>query len=363
MKKIFVFSSVHNWDDTRIYKKQCVSLAKRYHVILNAPAKKSIRFSDNFELISLAQWEKVSDRKNNRKELFRRIKDSDADVFHFHDPELIFIGLYIKFIKQKKVVYDIHENVAKQILDKEYIPSKFIRKIVSTVYWLLEQLVIRFMDGVVVAGEDIVSQYKSKVVINNYPIVRTSNLEKKDNCVVYIGKMNVIYGIYQIAEAVKILNEEFGKKIYLKLIGEFDDKKLEDEILSKYEKYIKFMGRKKQETVYEEVSKSLIGIVNYLPVPNHYNLRSNKLFEYMECSIPVIYPNFVDWIEKLSKYNIGIPVDPMNHYKIAEAIQYLLENQDKASLMGSNGREAIENLFNWAAEEKKLNALYESLLQ
>ena len=51
----------------------------------------------------------------------------DADLYHFHDPELMLFAFFLK-LRHKKVVYDIHEDLTKQILIKNYIPS-FFKKI------------------------------------------------------------------------------------------------------------------------------------------------------------------------------------------------------------------------------------------
>ena len=362
MKKVCVFSSVHNWDDTRIYNKQCHSLAKIYDVTYLAPAKESKVFTNSFRLVNLPIWKTMSDRKKIRTCLFRKLKTIDAEIFHFHDPELIFIGLYLKYFKKKKIIYDIHEDVAKQILDKDYIPSKLLRKMISLAYWILEQFVIRLMDAVIVAGEDILSNYKPRVVINNFPIIRPPTSVKKDNTIVYIGNLNVIYGINQMVAAVKILNEKLGQNVCLKLIGKFEDVKLKTRILEEYNKYIKYLGWMKQEEVYYEVSKSLVGIVNYLPIPNHYNLRSNKVFEYMECSLPVIYPNFPDWENKIGNYDVGISVDPLNVDQIAGALNTLLEAHEKRKKMAKNSRTTVEKFFNWKTEEVKLLTIYYKLL-
>ena len=37
-KMIFIGSSVHRWNDNRIYYKEAISLAKKHHVELHAPA-------------------------------------------------------------------------------------------------------------------------------------------------------------------------------------------------------------------------------------------------------------------------------------------------------------------------------------
>jgi glycosyltransferase involved in cell wall biosynthesis len=53
----------------------------------------------------------------------------------------------------------------------------------------------------------------------------------------------------------------------------------------------------------------------------------------------------------------------MNPKEIAEAIKYIIENPKEAEQMGKNGKRAVEEVYNWVNEEKKLLKLYEDLLK
>ena len=65
----------------------------------------------------------------------------------------------------------------------------------------------------------------------------------------------------------------------------------------------------------------------------------------------------------VSQYQFGICVDPTNVEQISQAIRYLLDHPEQARQMGENGRKAVEQVFNWNTEEKKLFALYEDIVK
>ncbi|MEA3475261.1 MAG: glycosyltransferase [Candidatus Cloacimonadota bacterium] len=363
--KIFVFTSVHRWNDIRIFQKESISLAKKYNIEFHAPADFKYKKVNGIEIFGLPLWKKVSERKDIRKELWKRIKNSDAEVFHFHDPELIFMGIYLKIFKRKKVIYDVHENVAKQIINKDYIPTLLLKRIISFLYRIIEFAIIILFDNIVVAGDDILKNFYNKIVLNNYPIINPNNRwEKidKDNTISYLGGVSRIRGAEEIARAFQIINYTKKYNIKLKIIGRFEDNGYENYFLKKYKECVSFLGWKSPSEAYEEVSKSLAGIVLYLPIPNHMNLRSNKVFEYMECRVPIIYSDFPDWKRKLNKLDVGLAVNPKDPMKIAEAITYLLENPEKADQMGRNGRNAVKKIYNWNIEEEKMFKMYERLL-
>ncbi len=98
-------------------------------------------------------------------------------------------------------------------------------------------------------------------------------------------------------------------------------------------------------------------------MPNHVDAQPNKMFEYMSAGIPVIASDFPLWREIIEGCGCGICVDPLDPKKIAEAIDYLVDNPEIARRMGENGRKAVYDRYNWDVEEKKLLALYDSLLR
>ncbi|MCP4176145.1 MAG: glycosyltransferase family 4 protein, partial [bacterium] len=116
----------------------------------------------------------------------------------------------------------------------------------------------------------------------------------------------------------------------------------------------------------DKIAKNVtIGIVVYDYNPNWGNKRGslgvNKIFEYMLYGLPIICTDYILWKEIIAKYNCGICVNPNNIEEITKAIKYLLDNKEKAYIMGQNGKKAVLNEFNWSSQEKKLLEIYKTL--
>jgi len=90
-------------------------------------------------------------------------------------------------------------------------------------------------------------------------------------------------------------------------------------------------------------------------------LGNTKLFEYMCNGLPIICTDFKIWEEIVNTEQCGICVNPHDINAIKEAILHLLNHTEEADLMGSNGRRAIMERYNWATQEQELTTMYEGL--
>jgi len=165
-----------------------------------------------------------------------------------------------------------------------------------------------------------------------------------------------------IKEVVKSLDYIPNEKVKLILIGKFQEEGLEQELraLPEWEK-VEFKGWLSQKEAYQEMRNSNIGLVCFLPEPNHINAIPNKIFEYMAAEIPVVASNFPLWKEIIEENKYGICVNPLEPKEIAKAIEYLIENSEEANKMGKNGRRAVLEKYNWEGESKKLLTIYQKL--
>ena len=82
----------------------------------------------------------------------------------------------------------------------------------------------------------------------------------------------------------------------------------------------------------------------------------------MSAGIPVIASNFELWRPIVEGGECGICVDPKSPREIADAINELASNPERAKRLGENGRRMIDEKLNWHVEESKLLELYKTVL-
>lgn len=366
MKKVAHLTSVHYRYDTRIFLKQCASLsANGFSVSLIVADGRGNECVNNLTIVDVGSSKSRLDRILNapNKVLLKAI-EIDADIYHLHDPELIPIGIKLKKLG-KKVIFDAHEDVAKDILSKTYL--KGTQKIISRLYSFYERWACKRFDIVIAATPHIRDNYiaigVNSIDINNYPLlgelaVNEINWSLKEKKVCYVGDITRIRGFLQAVEAMGLVNSD----IKLQLVGKFSD--VEAEILAQEMvgwsniQVLGFLGRKEVSQVLEHC---VAGLVNFLPSPNHIDAQPNKMFEYMSAGVPLIASDFPLWKTIVEENSCGICINPLDSGEIAAAIDYLINNPLEAEKMGRNGQEAVEKKYNWLIEEKKLLDVYKNL--
>jgi glycosyltransferase involved in cell wall biosynthesis len=373
--KVCHITSVHSAMDTRILIKECQSLQKAGHeVVYIVPnAEDSVQFGVKIKGVSSTAANRLKRMVNTTSLVYEEALRQDADLYHFHDSELIPIGLKLK-AKGKKVIYDVHEDLPEQILSKQWIPGP-LRKSVAFGAKNFEKYASKRFDAVVTATPYINERFKTynsnSVTIHNYPLLQElmkstdvqdvpEPLKDDKKRVVYLGGIYLLRGIKEMVRSVEKVNET--QPVEFRLGGSFAPASLEDEVKKmsgwKHVNYLGFLNRKE---VKEELSYSNAGLVLLHPEPRFVVSYPIKLFEYMSAGLPVIASNFPLWQDIVRDNECGICVDPLNIEEIAKAIESILNNPDLAAEMGAKGRRAIEEKYNWEKESERLIELYERL--
>ena len=369
--KVVHLTSVHTASDVRVFHKECKSLARSgKHVVLVVPREgdevvdsvevKGVRVSGGrFVRMTRTAWS-----------LYREALRQNGDVYHFHDPELLPLGLLLA-ARGRAVVYDIHEDTPADILHKDYIPRRLRRPLMWSVR-KLEDTACRRFSGLIAATHTIAERFcpinANTVVVHNYPmldeIAPSEDLpwNERPPAMVYIGSISERRGIREILRALALLPSACPAEMML--AGPFSPNGLltELEALPGWAG-VQYLGVLNRPSIANLLSRVRLGLMVLQPEPNFVNAMPIKLFEYMAAGIPVIASDFPLWRRIIGEAGCGVLVDPQNPQAIAQAMEYLLTHDAEAEAMGRRGRKAACELYNWNSEERVLLKFYSELLQ
>ncbi len=366
MTKVCHITSAHSPEDVRIFHKECVSLARAgYETYLVQRGSSYEKSGVHIVGFGEASGSRIKRMTQVARRAYEAALSVDADIYHFHDPELLSYGLKLKR-KGKKVVFDSHEDTLESILEKEWIPAP-ARKGMYLWFQNQQERVCREIDAVVTVTPHMADFFRSlnarTVQVANFPILKESvpPAAPEPETLVFAGGISRQWNHHTIIKALETLPE-----CRYRLCGQAEGAYLRElEALPAW-KRVEYLGQIPHLEVAGHLSKSAIGmaVLSYKRNTDWKNgtMGNTKIFEEMMAGLPVVCTDFVLWREFVERWHCGICVTPEDPGTIASAVQYLLDHPEEARQMGENGRKAVKEEFNWGVEEKKLLTLYEDIL-
>ena len=368
MVRVCHVTSVHPARDGRIFEHYCRSLNKKYEVFLVAPNTETC-VVDGIHIIgvSLPDTNHRIKRWLKLPQILPVLLDINAEVYHFHDPELMSLGLKLKK-KGKKIIFDSHEDTLNQISSKSYIPT-YLRGIVGKLYKIHEQKVLKQYTALVSVTDYIVDRLKSintnTFQITNYPtfVERELNQRKWDRTVCFAGLLSRYWMLKEIVNCLPKINA----RMYLAGRYYTDDYLNQLKSLPGWSN-VEFEGLLPHESVIDMYLRASVGLaIESYDNPNAGyragSLGCTKIPEYMSVGLPIVVSNSDVWGSVVRKYKCGLAVEnPNDSEEIAKAISYILDNPQEAKIMGENGLLAAKSEFNWSSQEEILFKLYKSIL-
>ena len=279
----------------------------------------------------------------------KRLKD--YDIIHFHE-DLSF-PLFSYFSKKPKI---FHFHGLDVDFYKRYFLSRFILKHVADLYICLTKLMEKDL------AELGIPRYRIRRLPNGVDVKIFRPLgDKKDNLVLFIGRICFQKGLHILLKSLCYLE----KPIHLVIIGPPDwDRKYFESILRLMEEENKkgkhkvtYLGAQDPANVTEWYQKASL-----LVLPSFKEAFSVVNLEALSCQTPVVATNVGGIPEVVRDGENGILVPPNDAARLAEAIQYLLDNEKVRIKFGREGRKLVVKYFSLEAVVEKLHRIYKEMI-
>ncbi|OPJ65041.1 glycosyltransferase [Clostridium oryzae] len=369
--KICMLTTTHNALDSRVFCKEAITLKSKYEdVTIIAPDINNYYMVEGIKIIGITRADNLMQRYKLIDELLLKAKQVNADIYHFHDYEIL---LKIKKLKKSnpkcKLIYDVHEDFPDMMCMSNNIPhcAAFI---MSKFVAATEKLIASSMDYVITADGAVEKRFlkinKNTKAIYNFPsikMVMLSQQDKKDFDIIYEGALTLERGIFELVKSIKIIKDTYKPDVKLLLLYSSMDSYVQN-VVKQYIKdnnlieNIVFIDRVPHDEVFSYICRSKIGAVLLKPYKKYFKNIPIKQFEYMSCGIPVVGSDLPPISMFVNKYNSGIVVNPEDISEIAKSFIRLLKDDRMRTEMGLNGIYAIRQDFNWENMSDSLLKIY-----
>ncbi len=370
MPAICFVSTVHDPFDSRVFYKIARTLARGgYAVTLLAPGAPD-------ETIDGVRLKPLPPKPPARQawkrwygllRVWRQARAEDADLYFIYDPEMTLVGLLLK-LGGRKVIYDIHEHVPFQILDKDWIP-RALRPPVAWLYDHYERLAVRAFDAVLPAFEQIADRFpqarRKMAIIRNVPELALwrpaePGRPASDGAIiaVYSGAIQPDRCVLECVQAVNRLDPALN--VYLWVIGPFRTDAYEAEVRAAAGERVRLWGNMRHDEVPALLAQAHIGLMSLRPQRNSSVNWPIKLFEYMAAGLPMIMHENPFWLSLAGESALAVNIEDAG--SIAAGIAALAVDGARRTAMGARGRERAQQRYNWDGQAAQLLAVVRRLI-
>ncbi len=296
----------------------------------------------------------------------RVLYKEDFDIIHTHVPTPWSADWsnIISRIKNKPLVVTYHNDI---------IGSGVADLIAKTYNKTALKLLLNKADKIIITQDDYIQSkhlqnYKDKVVtIPNgvdSSLFRPTTEKREENQIFFLSVLDKFHkykGLdYLLSALVEVKKEIPNVKLKIGGKGELLDfykKKVKDLSL---ENNVEFLGFLTDEEVIKYYATSQLFIL-----PSISSLQEGfgiVVLEALSCQTPIISTDIVGVASDVIKTESGIIIPPKDIEALQEAIIKILNNKNLQKTMGLNGRELVQEKYEWKKIANSIYNLYEELI-
>lgn len=278
---------------------------------------------------------------------------SNYDIIHFHEFELSF-PFFSFFIKKPKI---LHLHGINTTFLKRHPISRFLLKHLANIYISISKQMTKELVALGIPESKIT--YVPNSIDTNY--FKPGNYKEK-NLLLYVGRISQFKGLHTLIKALEYLKES----VHLVIIGPPAwNTNYYQNLLNLIEKEnkkgtheIKCLDAMEQNEIVEWYQKASI-----LILPSFAEGFPVTILEALSCETPVIATPVGGVPEIIKNHETGMLFPPGDAIRLAEAIDYLLENEDVRLKMACEGRKLVKEQYSLENIRKKLCSIYKQLME
>lgn len=371
MPQVCIISVIHPALDNRIFWREACSLRRAgYMVTLLAvhPREEEVAGIRILPVAPRPRWR----RPWLWGSVVRRALATRADLYLFHNPELLLIAPWLRFSSGRPVVYDVHECTADFMAIKEDFPAWIRRPLAWLLRWLEPALARGFTDGLIFADDEIATSFRQfagpRTTLFNFPLPELVEqaaaaswpTEQRPPAIIYLGGVKRHRGAMLMLAALARVREQMPTARLL-LVGPFLPAALEPEFRAEMVRLqltdaVTITGAVPFTEIGDWLRQAAIG---WIPFPDVVKYRKNiptKLFEYLAYGLPVVGSDLPPVRQFLVPGETGLLVSPEDPAAHAEALLSLLADPARAVAMGRRGQQQVAAEWTWPVMETRLLA-------
>lgn len=298
---------------------------------------------------------------NLNVKLFFYLLRAKADILIANDLDTLPANYLAAKLSGKELVYDSHEYFTE-------VPELIDRPFVQSIWKRIESFLLPKIKYAYTVSPSIAATYEEMYglkmqLVRNFPLLvsyeDSISTIKKEVSVIYQGALNAARGIEELIDAFsksELQNES------LWILGEGD---IEEELKNKVDQLgiqsrVTFLGRIPLEKLSDFTVKARIGVSLERSISKNYDFAlPNKVFDYIQLGVPVLYSPLKDLSELVKELNIGEELQSHHPEELAKQISQMLHSNRYEEWV-VNCKNAAPDL-SWQNEEKVLLKLIDDV--
>ena len=278
----------------------------------------------------------------NTRLFFTLLFARNPDLFISNDLDTLPASFMAGRIRRVPLIYDSHELFTQ-------VPELLDRKTIQSIWKWIEHSMLPKLAFAVTVNYSIATIYRRLYgtrfrVVRNVPEKLDVGQRKVNpegqQLIIYQGSLNVGRGLELIIDAMQYLPE-----VHLLVAGTGDiEKELRKRVAFRHlEERVEFAGRVLPGDLTELTMRADLGVSLEEDLGLNYRYAlPNKIFDYIQCRVPVLCSDLPEMSRIVDSYGVGISTRERDPEKIAGIVRYMLKERSGGAWMEALEKAALE---------------------